>query len=97
MNFELTKEEKETRNLLYVLSIILATIAGICYVTLSVFLTTVFNTPQYLVLTSIINYLIFTGLGILIDNQLIKYWKEPYHKRLDKELNEHLNSEYYGN
>lgn len=95
MNFELTKEEKETKRLIEVFSYVLWLLSIISYVIVGKFILEIFDFNEAVVVltTAIISSLLFVDVVF----QLTKYWKEPYHKRLDKELNEHLNSEYYGN
>lgn len=94
MNYKLTKEEKETKRLMFMLSAILYLFVYLpMYMLITGFLIEIFNIPQskiiYLAISiSISLSLIYT----LINNELNKYWKQPYHDRLDKELNEYLNN-----
>lgn len=94
MNYKLTKEEKETKRLMFMLSAILYLFVYLpMYMLITGFLVEIFNIPQskiiYLAISiSISLSLIYT----LINNELNKYWKQPYHDRLDKELNEYLNN-----
>ena len=57
------------------------------YMLITGFLVELLNIPIYFAISiAMLLSLIYT----LIDKELDKYWKQPYHDRLDKELNEYL-------
>lgn len=92
MNYKLTKEEKETKRLMFMLSAILYLFVYLpMYMLITGFIVEVFNIPQSKIIYLAISIAILLSLiYTLIDNELDKYWKQPYHDRLDKEFNEKI-------
>ena len=92
MNYKLTKEEKETKRLMFMLSAILYLFVYLpMYMLITGFLVEIFNIPQSKIIYLAISIAILLSLiYTLIDNELDKYWKQPYHDRLDKEFNEKI-------
>ena len=92
MNYKLTKEEKETKRLMLMLSAVLYLFVYLpMYMLITGFLVEIFNIPQSKIIYLAISIAILLSLiYTLIDNELDKYWKQPYHDRLDKEFNEKI-------
>ena len=93
MNYKLTKEEKETKRLMLMLSAVLYLFVYLpMYMLITGFLVELLNIPQSkIIYFSISIAMLLSLIYTLIDNELDKYWKQPYHDRLDKEFNEKLN------
>ena len=92
MNYKLTKEEKETKRLMLMLSAVLYLFVYLpMYMLITGFLVEVFNIPQSKIIYLAISIAMLLSLiYTLIDKELDKYWKQPYHDRLDKEFNEKI-------
>lgn len=92
MNYKLTKEEKETKRLMLMLSAVLYFFVYLpMYMLITGFLIELLNIPQSKIIYFAISIAMLLSLiYTLIDKELDKYWKQPYHDRLDKELNEYL-------
>ena len=93
MNYKLTKEEKETKKLILMLSAVLYLFVYLpMYMLITGFLVELLNIPQSKIIYFAISIAMLLSLiYTLIDKELDKYWKQPYHDRLDKEFNEKLN------
>ena len=93
MNFELTKEEKETKRLILTVSAVIYLFVCLpMYILTTGFLVEILNIQQSKIIYFAISIAMLLSLiYTLINNELDKYWKQPYHDRLDKELNEKLN------
>lgn len=97
MNFELTKEEKETKRLMLTVSAVIYLLVYLpMYMLTTGFLVEILNIQQSKIIYFAISIAMLLSLiYTLIDKELDKYWKQPYHDRLQsaKDLNEHFKKE----